>query len=321
MNRYDYTYGVAYIRAIENRLLTSQDFEALIACSEPQDALRILNDKYSSDVLKPENFEELLSSEMEKAWDEVRYASPKGAPLDFLLYGNDFHNFKVAVKGVKTGIKDYDKYVVSPATIEFTHILRAVEKADFSLLPKMLENTARHSYDILLRTDDSQLFDTIVDKASMDYMYKAALDTKSDFLKGYVRLINTYKDIKIAVRCAVTSKNADFLNMALSDNSSISRSNIIEAALSGIDALKEFLTDAGYAEAVNALDNSMQAFEKYSDDAVSDYLKKASGISFGVEPLVAYINRKQTEIRNVRIIMSAKLNGFDDDVIRSRMRS
>ncbi len=321
MNRYDYTYGVAYIRAIENRLLTAQDYEALIACSLPQDALRILNEKYSADVSKPENFEELLTMEAEKAWAEVRYASPKGAPLDFLLYGNDFHNLKVAVKGVKTGIREFDKFIVSPSTVEFSRILRAVEKADFSLLPKMLADTAEYAYDILSRTDDSQLFDIIVDKSSMDYMYEAALATKSDFLKGYVRLINTYNDIKIAVRSAKTSKNAEFLDMALSDSSSVSRQALMEASLSGIESLNEFLKDAGYGDAAKALDSSMQDFEKLFDNTVAEYFKKASGISFGVEPLIAYINRKQTEIRNVRIIMSAKLNGFDDDVIRSRMRS
>ena len=40
----------------------------------------------------------------------------------------------------------------------------------------------------------------------------------------------------------------------------------------------------------------------------------------GVEPLISYILRKQTEIQNVRVILSAKLNGISPDIIRNRIR-
>jgi V/A-type H+-transporting ATPase subunit C len=40
----------------------------------------------------------------------------------------------------------------------------------------------------------------------------------------------------------------------------------------------------------------------------------------GVEPFIAYLFAKETEIRNVRIIMTGKINRLNDDLIRERLR-
>ena len=322
MNQYDYAYGVAYIRAIENKLLTAQDLEALIASKSPLDAMRILSDSgYNTDNVKPEDFEIILKEELEKTWAEAIYAMPKGATLDFLLYKNDFHNLKAALKGIRMGIKDYDKYILMPCTIDFNEILKSVEKADFALLPDMLSQIAYKAYDILGRTEDAQLSDTLIDKAAMDYCLDKAKETKNDFLIGYVTLQNTLADIKIAARCAHTLKSADFMDDALSRESALPRESLIRASLEGFDSLMDFISESGFKSCAEALSSSMNEFEKLSDVMISDYMKKSSGMSFGVEPIISYINRRQTEIRNVRIIMSAKLNGFTEEQIRSRIRS
>lgn len=322
MNQYDYAYGVAYIRSIENKLLTTQDLESLVASKSPEEAMRVLSDNgYDTANVKPENFETILNKELEKTWSEAIYAMPKGANLDFLLYKNDFHNLKVALKGIRMGVKDYAKYVITPATVEFDKILRAVEKTDFASLPEMLSHIAARAYDILGRTEDAQLSDTLIDKAAMDYSLDTAKETKNDFLIGYVMLQNTLADMKIAARCAHTLKNADFMDDALSKESHFSRELMIKASLEGFESLLDFISDSGYKSCAEALANSMNEFEKLSDNMITDYMKKSTGMSFGVEPIISYINRRQTEIRNVRIIMSAKLNGFTEEQIRSRIRS
>lgn len=321
MSRYDYAYGVAYIRAVENRLLTNTDIENLIAAKTADEAIRIPADRYSLEPIPPRNFEELLKKEADKAWEDVNYALPKGATLDFLLYKNDFHNLKVAIKAVMTGIRNCDKYVVGPSTVSFDKIMDAAVKKDFSLLDNMLSHVAMTAYDVLSRTKDSQLSDTIIDKASMDFSLDSALKTKNSFLIGYVKLLNTIADIKIAVRSSETLKTSDYMDMAFSKASYLSRESLIRASLAGIEELSEYLAFAGYGEAANAIKISMQDYEKISDNLITEYMKNSSGVSFGVEPLVSYIVRKQTEILNVRIIMSAKLNGFSEEDIRERLRS
>ena len=51
-----------------------------------------------------------------------------------------------------------------------------------------------------------------------------------------------------------------------------------------------------------------------------DMMREAKFIPFGVEPLLAYIYAKETEIKVVRIIMVGKLNNISGEVIRERLR-
>ncbi|MBQ1291054.1 MAG: V-type ATPase subunit, partial [Lachnospiraceae bacterium] len=42
--------------------------------------------------------------------------------------------------------------------------------------------------------------------------------------------------------------------------------------------------------------------------------------SFGIDPLAAYILARRIESRSLRMILTGKRNGFDDEEIRGRIR-
>ncbi|MBQ7039636.1 MAG: V-type ATPase subunit, partial [Clostridia bacterium] len=65
---------------------------------------------------------------------------------------------------------------------------------------------------------------------------------------------------------------------------------------------------------------SVSEFEKYQDKAKNIFVQKANFVTIGAEPLIAYILKKQAELLSVRIIMSGKINGFSESVIRERLR-
>lgn len=320
MNKFDYAYAVAYIRAIENKLLSGSEIESLIASKSASDALKILSDKgYGTPPAEPESFETLLSERMSRAWEDVNFAAPPGASLDILLYKNDFHNMKAALKGVPTGVKDYAPYVLSPGTVDLELMISSVIKADFSILPEMLAPCAAEAYDVLSRTGDSQLCDVIIDRACMDYTLKTAVGSHNEFLKGYISLLNTLSDIKTALRSALTSKSADFMERAVSGGFLPDREELIKAALGGVQDLSEFLRKSGYSELSDAMDISAEEFEKASERAVAEYIKKSASVTFGIEPLISYIYKMQLEIQNVRIILSGKLNDFSEGQIRDKI--
>lgn len=320
MNNLDYAYSVAYIRAIENKLLTGADIENLITAKTPEDAVQLLMDKgYCREKIAPGNFEAILAEQLRECWDEVISVAPKGASLDILLYKNDFHNLKAVIKGVMTGIKDLKPYIAVPNTVDYSAMVSAAANAEFSSLPDMLKETAEQAYDVLSRTGDSQLSDTIIDKASMDYTMSRAIESKNSFLIGYVSLLNTISDIKIAVRSSRTAKDAEYMESALSEKSNIQRSGLIKAALAGFDSVVEFLFQSGFSEYASALKESMTDFENACEKSIAAYMKKSGYIAFGIEPLISYIYAKQSEIRTIRIIMSAKLHNLSEELIRKRI--
>ncbi len=322
MNDLDFAYSVAYIRTIENRLLTKTDIENLVSAKSFDDAMRILVDKgFAAEQVSSQEFEKILSHQTETAWNEVTNALPEGANLELLMYKNDFHNLKVALKGVNGGVKDYEQYILKPTVLDFKLVLSAVINGDFSLLPKEFAVPLSEAFDVLSRTSDSQLADIIIDKAEMDYTYKKAVETGSDFLIGYVKLLNTLSDIKTAVRCARTEKTLDFAERAISDSSDISKQRLIRSVLSGEDAVIQEISEQGFSESAEALKISLAEFEKYSDMKITEYMKNAAYMAFGIEPIVAYINKKRSEVQSVRIILSGKAGGLSPDEIRLRLRS
>ena len=50
------------------------------------------------------------------------------------------------------------------------------------------------------------------------------------------------------------------------------------------------------------------------------YIRNARLVTIGVEPLIAWLFAKETEIRNVRMIMTGKINNLPMDMIRERLR-
>lgn len=66
--------------------------------------------------------------------------------------------------------------------------------------------------------------------------------------------------------------------------------------------------------------NNIASIEKACDDFLIRYIKEAKYFHFGIEPLISYILAKENEIKNLRIILIGKMNGFDRDYIRRALR-
>ena len=64
----------------------------------------------------------------------------------------------------------------------------------------------------------------------------------------------------------------------------------------------------------------MTKFELACDNAVTAYLIGARMVSFGEEPVIAYLAALEGEITTVRMILTGRLSGIAPDVIRERLR-
>ena len=65
---------------------------------------------------------------------------------------------------------------------------------------------------------------------------------------------------------------------------------------------------------------SVSLLEKLFDNYIMHMMKDAKIIPFGVEPLLAYIYAKETEIKIIRIIMVGKINNISGELVRERLR-
>ena len=77
---------------------------------------------------------------------------------------------------------------------------------------------------------------------------------------------------------------------------------------------------------VNSIDESkdinenLLELEKAIDDHQMDYSKKAKSMTYGPEVLMNYIISKETEIKDLRIILVSKLNSLPKEFALERLR-
>ena len=95
---------------------------------------------------------------------------------------------------------------------------------------------------------------------------------------------------------------------------------LAKAAGKGVEEVCSYLEQTQYKEAASSLNVSISAFEKWCDDFQIKSLKPQKWEPFTIGPLVAYILARQNEIKAVRMILSAKQNDLDIQMIKERLR-
>ena len=148
----------------------------------------------------------------------------------------------------------------------------------------------------------------------------AGKESPDKIIQDYAESTVAVADIKIAVRSQKTAKSTDFMKRAMAECDSLSVSQLSKAALSGMDAICEYLRGTAYAEGADALAESPSAFERWCDNRIIQTISPEKYHAFTIGPVIAYVIARQNEIKTVRIILSGKQNELPDDSIRERVR-
>lgn len=314
----DFTYAVARIRFRETKLLSDTDLNALLMSSDVDAVMRLLRDKGWGDNTdcRPE---ELLSLEENKLWEFINETVDDISVLNFLLIPNDYHNLKVILKCITRDMEP-DSMLIEDSVEDAQAIYKAIKSREYGDLPEYLQEVAQDAMTTLLQTSDGQLCDIIVDKACMEHVYRLGKESKSDIIRLYCELFVVAADIKIAIRCANTKKKLDFIRRALAECDTLDVERLAQAACEGKDEVIAYLGTTEYRSAVEAIETSMSAFEKWCDDYMTNAMKPQKWEPFGIGPVVAYIIARQNEIKAVRMILSAKLNNLSENTIKERLR-
>lgn len=319
MSDTQYTYAVARIRALEVSLFSDATIDQLMACKDYDACIRFLQEHGWGGPDVPAEADAILTREQEKIWETIREMRVDMKVFDVLSYPNWFHNLKAAIKEVCTGKSGANIYYEG-GPISREDLLRIIREKDYKALPANMQAAAEEAVDALLHGGDGQLCDVIIDRAAMDAIMEAGRKSKAKIIREYAESTVAVADIKIAVRSSKTAKSLEFMRRAMAPCDSLSVEKLAHAALSGMDAIIEYLDGSGYAEGAEALRVSPSAFERWCDNRIIQTIKPQKYNAFSVGPLVAYVLARENEIKTVRIILTCKQNGLPDDSIRERVR-
>lgn len=314
----------AMLRAREPKLLTNERAERMLDAPSFEEAAKLLTDCGYEDMssMSAGEIETALAEHRAEVLAELEQLSPSKDIVDVFKMKYDYHNAKTLVKAEAMGT-DPSRLLSASGRIAPEELTAAYNEGRWAELPDVMGDAMAEAKAVLARTSNPQLADIVLDQAYFTELKNAAQATESDFLIGYAELLTDCANLKSAVRTLRMGKNGDFLQSVLLSGGSVDEARIASAGdIDGVAALfSASVLDKAAALGVEAVSGgSVTAFELACDNAVTAYLTDAQLISYGCEPVIAYMAAVEGEITAARMILTGRLSGVSPEIIRERLR-
>lgn len=298
----EYTYAAAFVKSLEKNMIRMSEFK---------DAAEYELQQFE-DFLREKGYEGDSISEMtEREWKsnlETCLSVCGESEAEILILENDFHNIKAVIKAVFSGI-EWNELVYEPTDVDAKSLEDAVKTADFSRLCEKYSDICKDALEIYKKAG-VQAMEIYLDKERL-----LKLASKTDgFVRRWAELKALYLDLKIYLSTSGVTET--FLEKGLLKNSFID----VDALKNSDESKEEVLYSLGYKKEYDLFSKSKAEFEKYCDDMIMEYLKRAKTSFFDFDAVLGYFEGKKTEIKNVRLIAAFKRSGMEKELLLERLR-
>ena len=300
----DYIFSDVVVRSKEVDLLGKDEILKLLELDSVQDIMNVLAEHGYGDgkeLENPRDFEKILSKNMEETYADVYSTIPDEKELNFLKYPNDYHNLKVLLKAefLKT---DASNLLIDSGTIPKDQMEEMLRRRDFTQMTVEMRTAVDEAIELFAKSRDPQEIDIRLDKACYKDMLTDAEESGNDFLKEYVMQLIDTLNVDSFVRLKEIGKPRTFYKRVFLEGGNMDENAIEQRAAA-------LVNEVGVSGVEKALDNQKM-----------EYVKDALYVPFGIEPIVGYLTAKETEVMNLRMILTGKISGMDDALIRERLR-
>jgi len=337
-NQEEYAFANGIIKKLEKELLNKDILDRMIKSSDAVSALKILTESglndYSFDLNNPANYENSLNRELLKTYDIIKNIS-KVSTFNFLYFTfaskYDFHNIKILIKS-KYLKKDISNELFSPIrTIDIEKLNSAIKDEKYEDIPDSFEFLIKKTFSEYSKFNDPEIIDFILDKERYIMIFNKIkeveiIETEELFLRRFIKINIDLNNIISCIRAKVRGDRKSFTKEFLIPEGDFKIENIVEIYDSPLSSWCEKLIHTDYKNVVETgvnyfqQNNSLMELEKLRDNFIINFSKIGKYVTFGIEPLVGFITAKENDIKNIRIILSGKLNKLSPDQIKERVR-
>jgi V/A-type H+/Na+-transporting ATPase subunit C len=327
MSRSDYLYAAGVVRFWENKLLNPTDIKRMVDAPDLASAFKVFHDTdYFDNVLDtpPEEFVRALDADLEQARARVIEMTPDKKIAEFAFKRHDFHNLKLMLKE-KYLERDLSENVSPLGNVEPVKVKalvggeKNIDMADY----------LKDGYEYVVANLGSEVLprdiDRLCDKAFFAEHAKSAEGFNNEWISNLVSWQIDIANLKIFIRAKKLEYDKVRLAEELVPGGEIKEDffvNILgsseEEAMSNIrmhlpNSTRELLDNYLKSSSLSELERDLENIEL-------DYIRKAKFIDFGPEVVIAYYMAKKNAIRNVRLIMTGKLNNIPAREIENMVR-
>ena len=330
MKDIDYAQCNVKVRIEEKKLLTDGQLRELIYAGDGRE-LRHLLVKTPYDMYLSEDQDPIGSTLMGLETDGGRVLSwareiaPEPQIVDIFGLRKEYHNLKVLCKEEILGVSA-DNMLLSGGMFSIDALRHAVKTGTSTLLPEEMLVAIRDVMDRSQEQKDVQQVDVVFDRYYLRQIAAIAAEMEEEAVLSFVQYNADLFNICVLLRANKQGYGRTFLQSVLSSAGKVAKSMWIEMRDKDLRALTNSLLHSPYSDEVRqAIESesglvSIETFEIVRDNALTEYLKKAKLQAFGPLPLLAFLYAKETERKNMRIILKSRRAGFGRDVAERRLR-
>jgi len=290
-------------------------------------------------IKKPDDYEAILLDGIRNTYAFMYELSPDRRVVDIPAVKYDFHNLKTLVKS-KYIDKDMSGILRNITGLDLSeNDLTDKDKIpkdskqptesclpDESRLPQYIVEARDEAEAAYLRCKDPQSIDIVLDRHMFARMLALCEEVRSDFITNYMRLSIDFFNMKTMLRVKNMKRGMRFLSECLIPGGLtdtlyfLSHYDKTPDAMASVFFYKYFgETFKDGIESFTKIGN-FSGLEKHFDNRLIDFSKNSKYFAFGPEVVFAYIISKENEIRQLRILLTCKLNGIRTEILKERLR-
>lgn len=321
-----FAFATGRIRALEAKLLNLAHYQRLLDAADAPEAWQALAELGYGKAAerKLTEYEDVLTDELRDLYALVTALSPAPERTVWLQRRYDFHHMKVYLKAKLLGEDPTESVVDGVGTVPPKLIEVSVNTGVWSELPPELADAAQRALRTYESTRQAQMIDMVMDHGLFGYLWSVTVG--HPFAETLVAIWADLLNLKSLVRAKLLGKDRGFASRVLVPGSSLEDSRLLALMDVGVETWADELRHTPYSDVLSrglaylAEKRSLALFEKLSDDFVMKFLKRAKLTLYGAEPLIAYALAKETELKNIRIILVGKLNGVTQETLAEHLR-
>jgi V/A-type H+-transporting ATPase subunit C len=319
-----YTFQTARVRAIEPQMLTRTTLLDMTNADNFEQAANLLaGSEYalphsSKNFAELENTLQIRRSAVRKLFEELMIDRPIA---ELFRTRDDFANLRLALRRTLTerplGADYSNEGNVSPQIFG-----QVFEEENYHLFPDYMAEAAEQAVLAYYQNKNIRWIDYAIDRLQAEYNLKEAHRLRSLFLMGLFRIQIDLTNIRTILRLKFAE--SEHRNVFL--KSGFIELERLEKALDvGYESQGQLFFVLPYHRVVETGANYLMSnksflkVEQQCDEFLTGFLRTTIQITAGPQPIIAYLLMKENEIRNVRLILTAKKNFLDTKLILDRI--
>jgi len=314
------------VRLKETELLTKENFDQLAAAGSFEKIRELLNSTVYSKYLSEDfqfQFEQSLEEERRQTYQEMLELVPDPNIVWVYTMRYTFHNLKVLTKAEKMQ-EDYSHLFMDDGFYSLEEIQSAVENGVSGVLPPSIVQAIRDVNHYFEESAILQGIDVIYDRHFLTEQRRIGEELKYPELLQEIITFIDFTNIITAARCILQERSYAFMDAVLSDTGSIPKQSFLHFAGQPMEEYMGFLRRTDYGSLLEpALQKEKINFlqlDLIKDNYLTSLYDIAKTTAFGPLPLLAFLNAKDIELMNLRLIIIGKRSGFTQEQVTERMR-